>query len=213
MKLRSKIISRNLFKSDQINYMHIRHKCSLSMIIHSHTGKLRSIHRKRRHSEKIDLPKNRFYVKSINFSHRSIKKSIGRTNEAPKGWFVERLIYRKYRLIEKFFDRKLGLIEIQKIFLVGTKLWLTAKNSVKWLIWVKPFWFPISLSIMQNMMNQCNSEWFQTCSQVANTNAPGNFPTHAFWLNSDFMPKKSHNSKIFGNFWKILIFEFLWNKL
>ena len=196
MKLRLKIISRNLFKSDRINYMHIRHKCSSSMTIHSLTGKLRSINRKHRHSENVDNPKKSIRRKSIIREIHLLFTSIDQKID-------EILIHRKYRKIEKFIYRKLGLTEIYKIFLVGTKLWRTAKNSAKWLIWVKLFWFPISLSIMLNMMNQCNFEWFQTCSQVANMNAPGNFPTNAlakFRLYAQEIPQLKNFRKFLENF-------------
>ena len=152
MKLRLKIISRNLYKSDQINYMHIHHKCSLSMTIPSHTG----------NPPKMSILRQKSIGRKFNFSNIN----------TPELRFIEKS---KIRLVEKLIYRKHCPIEFQKIFLVGTKLWLTAKNSVKWLIWVKLFWFPISLSIMQNMMSLCNFEWFPTCFPVANMNAPGNF--------------------------------------
>ena len=63
MKLKSKIISRNLSKLDQINYMHTHLKCSSSMIIHSHTGQLPSIPRNFRlfeivEASKLSIPQN-----------------------------------------------------------------------------------------------------------------------------------------------------------
>ena len=60
MKLRLKIISKNLFKLDQINYMHIRHKCSSSTTIHSHTGNFRLNQREIRLLEINDSPIIRF---------------------------------------------------------------------------------------------------------------------------------------------------------
>ena len=93
MKLKSKIISRNSFKSDQINCMHIHHKCSLSMTIHSPIGnspKLSTFRNSQFAENSIIQEIDSSFIspnQKVDWSKKRVtKNSIHRKIDSPKIW-------------------------------------------------------------------------------------------------------------------------------
>ena len=110
MKSKSKIISRNSFKLDRINYMHIRHKCSLSTTIHSHTGNIQSTRRKyRRFDKKIVLSK------ISTFRNHLTGNSISRNDPSMVQWGVK-FIHRKFDLSKNRFAENVVISKSEKYF-------------------------------------------------------------------------------------------------